>query len=92
MEYVKTTMKMNKLQNRNAPKILVGWGKDDLIALMKLRGKPEEDRLLYGPIKAPTRWRRKAICTEEEVEAYEDYIIWIKTKLDDKGRIIRGNK
>jgi len=90
MNYTKSTAKMKKLQQRSENHILIGWaGQGDLTELLFLRGKPEEMKLIQAPIKGPSIWRRMSICTETEINAFQEYSNWIQTKFDKKGRLIR---
>lgn len=69
------------------PHVLVGFGKHDLRDLMDDLGTPEGDqRLLYAIDRYhwPPRYRRFSICTEEDVATFEEYLDWIKEKLDNR--------
>lgn len=61
--------------------ILVGFGKKDLIDLVEKIGTPEEDELIRAPLNTPPRYRRKEICTPEEIGAFVQYATLCQKKL-----------
>ena len=63
------------------PMVLVGFGKDDLKDILHKINTEEEDELIYAPINSPPRYRREAICTPEEIEAFLIYVNFAKEKL-----------
>lgn len=77
MAYEKMTAKQRKMKARNDPMVVVGFGKNDLKDLLKLRGTDREEELINAPVTSPGRWRRASICTKEEIEAFKDFAIWI---------------
>jgi hypothetical protein len=70
----------NTSYNREAH-VLVGFGKHDLIDLIKLIGTKDEMTLYKAPVEWPSRRRRRSICSNEEVEAFRTYLNWITYKL-----------
>lgn len=61
------------------PMVLVGIGRHDLPDLMKKIGTPEEYMLVEGLSRLgwPPRYRRLSICTQEEVEVFQQYLRWV---------------
>lgn len=53
--------------------ILVGFGKHDLPDMLKWQGTDKESDLINAAAKWPPRWRRLAICTQEEVQNMATY-------------------
>jgi hypothetical protein len=61
--------------------VLVGFGKSDLVDMIHKINTPEERDLFTAPTNSPPRWRREAICTDKEIEAFVLYTRWVSTKL-----------
>jgi hypothetical protein len=81
MVYVKKTAKQKKLEEAAEAKVLIGFGKHDLKDLVA--DEDGEDTLIYAITKHhwPPRYRRESICSEEEIDAFKAYMIWIQRKL-----------
>ena len=66
------------------PMVLVGFGKQDLKDILYKIGTDEEEELVYAPTRSPPRYRRKSICTTEDIEAFMTYGRFIQEKLRSK--------
>lgn len=69
------------------PMCLVGYGKHSLANLMENVNTPEGDDLLLHAIDRqhwPPRYRPQRICSEEEKQAFVDYMLWINEKFKEK--------
>jgi hypothetical protein len=62
-------------------KVLVGFGKHDLKDLVA--DEDGEETLIYALTKHhwPPRYRRESICSEDEIDAFKAYMIWLQRKL-----------
>lgn len=65
----------NRQRNRPQPLVLVGFGKYDLVDMVKKLNTDEEERVVTEPFQKgwPPRYRRASACTPEEVEAFRTY-------------------
>jgi hypothetical protein len=61
--------------------VLMGFGKKDLKDLLELIGTPQENLLAEAPVRAPARWRRQEICSDEEVADFRRYVNWVQGML-----------
>jgi hypothetical protein len=61
--------------------VLVGFGKRDLKDMLHKINTEEEEDLIRAPTKSPPRYRREAICSPEEIEAFMIYGRFVQEKL-----------
>ena len=61
--------------------ILVGFGKKDLFELVALLQAGQEDEVFRLSTNVPPRWRRLAICDEQDVENMRIYTEFLANKL-----------
>ena len=82
MAWRKETAKQRRAREAAEAKVLVGFGEHDLKDLMADEGN--EDLLIYALTKHhwPPRYRRESICSQEEIQSFKDYMIWIQRKLN----------
>jgi hypothetical protein len=69
------------------PMILVGFGKHDLKDLWDKKDTPEGEQMLMEaiPVKHwPPRYRRISICTQEEVNTFQEYLRWVLNTMTPK--------
>lgn len=69
-------------KNYKGPYMVVGFGKDQLTDLVNFIDTDKEIELLTAVTKLSPRYRRPAICSPEEVEAYKKYIDWLSKKVN----------
>ena len=81
MIWKKETAKERRTKEAAEAKVLVGFGKHDLKDLVA--DEDGEDTLIYALTKYhwPPRYRRESVCSEEEIDAFKAYMIWIQRKL-----------
>jgi len=64
------------------PMILVGFGKFELVDVVKFIGTDREDELLQMPIKHIPRYRKPSSCLPEQVETFVQYVNWLSDKFE----------
>jgi hypothetical protein len=65
-------------QRKEKSLVLVGFGKHDLSEVLSWRGTPREEDAILAATKWPPRYRREAICEEEDVKNYMVYVDWLQ--------------
>ena len=73
------------MKKNEEPLVFLGFGnKQPLTELIKLIGTPQEGFLLNLPFKTdqPPSYRRVALCSPEEISAYQTYAGWLQELLD----------
>jgi hypothetical protein len=66
-------------QRKEESMIVVGFGKHDLADVLSWRDGPREEDAILAPTKWPTRYRREAICEQEDVDRFIEYVEWISS-------------
>jgi hypothetical protein len=61
--------------------ILVGFGKRDLSELVAMTKAGKEDEAMKASTNVPPRWRRLAICSEDDVDNMRTYTEFLSRKL-----------
>lgn len=64
--------------------VLVGFGKHDLVDMIKWIGTDQERELFNAAGRWPARWRRYEICNLEELNAMKSFIEFTHQKLNMK--------
>jgi hypothetical protein len=61
------------------PVVLVGFGKYDLVDLMKYKDTDDEEKLVSEPFEKgwPPRYRRASACTQEEIQTFSEFTNFI---------------
>jgi hypothetical protein len=85
MVWKRETARERKMKIRSQANVLVGFGKRDLKDMMaEIDTEEGEDLLIHALTQKhwPPRYRREAICTQEEVDAFKAYMRWLQKKLN----------
>ena len=71
-------------KNKKNGLVLVGFGKLNLVDLIKKLGDPENDELLLAaPANYPPRYRRMDICSINEMKAHIKYVEWMSQLISE---------